>query len=312
MQALQQLIEPYIIDNIVNDIGKPFISKMHICLMGLWLLISEESNDCVAERFGVTKSCCDHSFKSFCSAILLNKKMFINWPEDKIHADQIINKFNDEEIMFPNICGVIGSTHIQRLQANCSKTLNDNFPDEILLQCVCDANGIFLDCFVLTDSTNSTNTKMFSKSLLKKLIESNEYYLNPNTYLIGDGTYALQEYLLVPFNQPILTEPQIRYNQILMKKQAIITKTFLRYKERFSKLKNMNHFQSQKIVQCIDVACALHNFCLRQNDTFYLEIDAAMENDEKPTRYSGPSNERRYTGPDAIAIRDKIVAMLNN
>lgn len=237
-----------------------------LILIGLWLLTSQESLKCTADRFNVSERVCRLAFNRLRDAIKLNKGYFINWP-NKERAKKITEEFNEYlvyENKFPNICGVIGCTDIIIGLGSERKEVKSKI---LKLQCVCDAKGEFLDSFVANE-TFVSNVAVFNQSI-KPRIENGDLYIAPNSHLIGDKSYPIKKYLMVPFKEFRKTHAQNAFNMHLELSRKIIDIAIKRLFERFEKIKNLELAEANHYVE---MASALHNYCIQQNDSFYLDI----------------------------------------
>ncbi len=245
------------------------LSTTSLLLIALWLLTSHESLKCTADRFNVSEHLCRQAFNRLRDTIKLNKGFFISWP-NKDRAKKITEEFNEYlvyENKFPNICGVIGCVEIPIPSTQEAKHDAISTQSIIKLQCVCDAKGEFLDSFVTNESLVS-NVLVFNESIKPK-IENGELYVAPNSHLIGDKSYPIKRYLMVPYKEFRKTHEQSEFNMRLELSRKIIDIAIKRLFERFAKIKNLELNEAKDY---IDMCCALHNFCIQQNDSFYLDI----------------------------------------
>lgn len=244
------------------------LSTTSLILIALWLLTSQESLKSTADRFNVSEHLCRQAFNRLRDTIQLNKGFFISWP-NKDRAIKITEEFNEYlvyENKFPNICGVIGCTEIP-IPFSRNGVRDEKLTKIIKLQCVCDAKGEFLDSFVANESFVS-NVSVFNHSIKPK-IENGDLYIERNSHLIGDKSYPIKRYLMVPFKEFRKTHEQIEFNMHLELSRKIIDIAIKRLFERFGKIKNLelddaNHY--------VEMSCAIHNYCIQQNDSFYLDI----------------------------------------
>lgn len=291
LQKLEQLLHP-----ILNECYKTHnieITQMHTILMGIWILTSTESIESVAERFSVSKLCCQQSFKLFCNTITKNYRVFVHWPNPRM-AQQIIHKFNDfttdNTITFPNVCGVIGCLDFKRISTFPKENGNEGGVDNhnlstaaddldyMKLQCVCDSRGIFLDSFVKVAPKTSVFT-IFNSSPLHARLEKGAIHVRPNSHLIGDRSYPLRKFLLVPFKErkEKLTGAQRRYNDSIHSRIRILDLAFYWLKERFAKLTCLHMHLASEREQCVLVACAIHNICIQNMDSYYIGNETDMQ-----------------------------------
>lgn len=245
------------------------LSTTSLILIALWLLTSHESLKSTADRFNVSEHLCRSAFNRLRDTIRLNKGFFISWP-NKDRAKKITEEFNEYlvyENKFPNICGVIGCTEIPIPLT--PKAEPDKKSTQIIkLQCVCDAKGEFLDSFVANESFVS-NVSVFNQSVRPR-IENGDLYIEPNSHLIGDKSYPIKRYLMVPFKEFRKTHEQIEFNSHLELSRKIIDIAIKRLVERFAKIKNLESTEENH--HYVEMSCAIHNYCIQQNDSFYLDI----------------------------------------
>lgn len=263
-QSLVRLLTPNLeLENKKESIA---LSTTSLILIALWLLTSQESLKCTADRFNVSEHLCRQAFNRLRDTIRLNKAFFISWP-NKDRAKKITEEFNEYlvyENKFPNICGVIGCTDIPLSQEG---KRDEKTTKIIKLQCVCDAKGEFLDSFVANE-TFVSNVSVFNQSI-KPRIESGDLYVAPNSHLIGDKSYPIKRYLMVPFKEFRKTHEQNEFNMHLELSRKIIDIAIKRLFERFEKIKNLEVAEANHYVE---MSCAIHNYCIQQNDSFYLDI----------------------------------------
>lgn len=240
------------------------VNSQQVCLMSLWLLTSNESIASVADRFSMSLADCLQSLNTFCSAIVENRKQFINWPTAAESSD-VMNSFNEltgeDGLVFPNICGVLGSIELPQKNGDLEKIIHSK------LQCVCDSRGMFLDCFVATGALASKNNfSVFLASPLyrERLNVDGEHNIPADAHMIADRSYPLSRFLMVPFKDRTghLSDAQKQFNWNLSVRKRIVDTAFRRLCERFGRL--------QQLGQCVPVACALHNLCIKLGDTYEL------------------------------------------
>ncbi|KAG4065852.1 hypothetical protein HA402_012530 [Bradysia odoriphaga] len=265
-QALVRLLTPNI--ELQNKKESIPLSTTSLILIALWLLTSQESVKSTADRFNVSEHVCRQAFNRLRDTIKLNKGFFINWP-NKERAKKITEEFNEYLVYdnkLPNICGVIGCVEIP-IQSLMDQSSDKKSGKVVKLQCVCDAKGEFLDSFV-ADERLCSNVSVFNESIKSK-IESDELYIAPNCHLIGDKSYPIKRYLMVPFKEFRKTHEQNEFNMHLELSRKIIDIAIKRLFERFTCLKNLEY---REATDYIELCCAMHNFCIQQNDSFYLDI----------------------------------------
>lgn len=276
------MISPWLRSSLVNS--------QHVSLMSLWLLTSNESIPSIADRFGMSLADCLQSLNTFCSAIVENRKQFIHWPTAAEFYD-IMNSFNEltgeDGLVFPNICGVLGSIELPQKNTDFQRIIHSK------LQCVSDSRGMFLDCFVATGALASKNNfSVFLASPLyrERLNVDGEHNIPADGHMIADRSYPLSRILMVPFKDRTahLSDAQKQFNWNLSVRKRIVDTAFRRLCERFGRL--------QQLGQCVPVVCALHNLCIKHNDTY--ELADITDHDE--AKDSGDTAYKRETCHDVM------------
>lgn len=257
-----------------------------LMISSLWILTTEEPIPSIAERFNISKVELYRGFRFVCETIARNKHIFVKWPTEatimknmETFNNQSIpsDSNNDTPVSFPGVCGIIGSTNIRiPLTEDCVEAdSGDDKSSIIKLQVVCDFNGKFMDCHVEQFETSS-NVMVFNRSALKRMLDRNPYALPEEGHLIGDQTYPLKTFIMVPFKEHRKSYEMNRFNDSLMFKRKIIDRTFNQMKERFSRLRFVNMQISTELSQCIETASVIHNFCIENSDAYCLQLDDTM------------------------------------
>lgn len=266
------------------------VNSQHVCLLSMWLLTSNESIASVADRFSMSLADCLQSLNTFCSAIVENRKQFINWPTTTESFD-VMNSFNEltgeDGLVFPNICGVLGSIDLPQKNNDFQRIIHSK------LQCVCDSRGMFMDCFVATGplaSKNNFSVFLASPLYRERLNVDGEHNIPADAHMIADRSYPLSRILMVPFKDRTghLSDAQKQFNWNLSVRKRIVDTAFRRLCERFERL--------QQLGQCVPVACALHNLCIRHCDTYEL----ADITDNEDAKDSGDTAYKRETCHDVM------------
>lgn len=234
---------------------------------------------------------CLQCLNTFCSAIVENCKQFIHWPTAAESSD-VMNSFNEltgeDGLVFPNICGVLGSFELPQKNNDFQRIIHSK------VQCVSDSRGMFLDCFVATGSLASKNNlSVFLASPLyrERLNGAGEHNIPTDAHIIADRSYPLNKFLMVPFKDRTghLNDAQKQFNWNLSIRKGIVDTAFHRLCERFGRI--------QQSGQCIPVACALHNLCIKHGDTYEL---ADVMDDHEEARDSSDTSQRRETCHDVM------------
>lgn len=263
-------IEPLLPSNLQNP--------TETILLALWLLCSSDTITSVAYRFNRTNDQCLDEFKAFCKAIHAEiGGEFIRWPCNAQQYSDVINQFNEitaeDGLILPNICGIIGCIDVAQQSVDRTSSLAENQNPLTKIQCVCDANGRFLDCFVRVNVHGGSNAEMFLSSPLHDHLEKDEK-LAAGHHLIGDQTYPLCRYLMVPYKDrnSRLTAGQLGFNRNIATRRVRIDDSLRTIVDRFVRLSHLHSLP--ELQPFIDVVFALNNCCTNA------EIMMAATNDK--------------------------------
>nr|XP_027217109.1 protein ALP1-like [Penaeus vannamei] len=241
-------------------IGNRYLTEKKI-LATLWLLGNQESFQEVAERFEIGESAVHTFLMNVCGALTLVMREIITWPQ-KHQLEQVANDFMNKT-GFPGVVGVIGGTQI-------GIPVPTKFVDDyknrdnitsMQLQAVCDSNLQFMD--ITTGWPGSVhNARVFRNSPLQALLQKgNLPYLY---HIIGDETYPLTSYLIVPYeDKEDLTDVQKTFNACHAFTQCTIERAFELLKHKFRRLKYLDMELVEKVPEIIAATCVLHNYILK-------------------------------------------------
>lgn len=123
---------------------------------------------------------------------------------------------------------------------------------------------------------------------LRQHIENDiDAYLPNNTHILGDGAYAVKQYMMSPYrDNGHLTETQSYFNLMHAKTRNVVERSFARLKGIWRRLNFILMYNTEKIPMVILAACVLHNICLSDEDdafndeNFLLEPNDLHLNDE--------------------------------
>jgi len=100
---------------------------------------------------------------------------------------------------------------------------------------------------------------------------------NPN-YIIADGAYPLQRWLLTPFrDNGLLNQEQRNYNHMLSANRVVIERSFGLLKGRFRRLQYLETLTVETAVYIATGCTVVHNVCLLNND----RIEDFLQNDQQ-------------------------------
>lgn len=87
--------------------------------------------------------------------------------------------------------------------------------------------------------------------------------------LLGDCGYGIEPFLLTPYRDPVYNSKEYKFNMVHSSARNIVERTIGVLKSRFRCLMGTLHYRPSKVVQMINVCCALHNICRHYN----IELD---------------------------------------
>ena len=175
----------------------------------------------------------------------------------------------EEQCNFPNVVGAIDGCHIQIKTPSEDKECYYNRKKffSIVLQAICNADLLFLDCF--TGYPGSVHdSRVFKSSGIYQKIKANTHLMFPdNSHLLGDCAYQLEPWLMTPFrDNGLLSQRKKRYNYLLSKTRVAIERSFALLKGRYRRLKYMDMNDIARICSVIMACCVLHNHCVLHED----------------------------------------------
>lgn len=233
-------------------------------LLSLWLLCSNEPITKVAKRFGRTENECLDEFDEFCTAISTNIGQFIHWPRQGAEATETMNRFNEitaeDGLIFPNIFGIIHCMDVAQ-SIDRTSSLTDSQKPLTKVQCICDANGRFINCFVRINVRACSNADMFLSSPIHERLNDDKRFMAGRQLIVGDQTYPLTNYLIVPYKDRIshLSTGQVMFNRNIGRRRRIIDIAFRTVIDRFVRLSHMHSLP--RLQRYLAVVFALNNCC---------------------------------------------------
>ncbi|KAL7633489.1 UNVERIFIED_CONTAM: hypothetical protein RMT77_016022 [Armadillidium vulgare] len=242
--------------------GRPQMGAEVSLLMALWYLQQRRYTE-IQQEFEVSISS-SHRHINFVIDFLTDMAPeVIVWPKAQ-EVVKIVEEFNSIA-SFPGVIGVIGSWRIKiRAPAENIKAYIDeegNYSVNVIV--VCDSRKKLTYTNIGFEGS-AQNQRVFANSELGKRLEDDaeSCCFNPNYHLIGDNSFALKEYLLVPFREQSNLETKKReFNRRLQETRQVVEETFEWMKIRFDK---MNHIEAdiQRVPKIITAMCVLHNLSM--------------------------------------------------
>lgn len=253
--------------NLENETRPTSPDKM--LLITLWTLATPECYRSVGCRFGVSKSTVCRILRSTIDAIFELASTTIKWP-GATEAQNIISA-NSSTTGFPGVLGAIDGTHIPITAPRHSPGtyINRKGFHSLQLQVVCQHNLKFTDCYV-GQPGSMHDARVFRFSEISTDLQNNTLFFLDDSHLIGDTAYPLSDRLLTPYRDTgNLTECQVRYNFKLSSTRMFVERAIGQLKSPFRRLKSFDSPDLPFICKSVIAACALHNFCIDENDLHF-------------------------------------------
>lgn len=267
-------------------------SELQICI-GLHYLATGTFQTTIAEMVGVSQKSVSKCYWEFVQAIIQEYVQVIQFE----NPQEIQNGFLRSSRM-SQICGAIDCTHVKIIRPHAdlhpNEYINRKGWHSINVQCVCDSNGKFLDVSAEWPGCTHDNV-IFKNSSLCQRFFTGEF---GNSYLIGDGGYAISKHLITPYRNP-LSDSQVLFNKDLSSSRVVIEMAFGRLKRRFACLYRVLQMPLERVPKVIMACCILHNLALSFNDPDEVEhahtheIEAPNEVSESIDRNANEGKRRR-------------------
>lgn len=127
---------------------------------------------------------------------------------------------------------------------------------------VCNSDHCILDAVVMSPGS-TPNSTIWYNSMLRNILQ--EYSLPNNSYLLGDSTFPLEPWLLVPYSDCQRSEELI-FNDHVQRALTIIQECSATIRKRFKCLHpaaSPLHYAPEKCCKIITTCLVLHNICLK-------------------------------------------------
>lgn len=224
----------------------------------------------------MSKSTLEVCFQRIIKALEDISHLVIQWP--KISRMKLIQNEFDKSAGFPGILGVIGRIHIAVKTRKDDATFNSGRKDytSVVLQATCDHSMAFTKCSVGPLGFLDDPEVPWISPLFEDLCRESDAFPS-NSHLIGDCSYPLKSWLLVPYQGDYLMANHIKYNLKLCSASSAITRAFRMLKGRFRRLSFLQMQRSDLIPRCVLACCVLHNICLKEeNATAYMDEEEVV------------------------------------
>ena len=283
--------------------------------MCLYFLGSQgESIRNIAKKFDLCESSASVILDSIIKALNNLKPLVIRWPASADINEIVQGFFNISA--FPNVLGIMATTHIPILTPNDHPEvfLNSWKCHTIVLQAICNHTMKFIDCYTGWPGSVHDSVVLCESDIFRKIENKTAHYFpERDSHLLGAAVYPLRKWLMTPFveeedNNYLLPCHQ-EYNKKLTETRLVAQHTFMLLKGRWKRLKFVGMTRTALIPNVIMACCVLHNFCLGHEDDFKDFITGESLPDDET--FQSPN----VTFPDDEAgrlKREAIMAYINN
>ncbi|XP_036322446.1 putative nuclease HARBI1 [Rhagoletis pomonella] len=164
---------------------------------------------------------------------------------------------------------------------------------------ICD-NKMQIRCVDARFPGSSHDSHVWNVSTAKTYFEERYRQGDKTTWILCDAEYPLQPWLITPFCCPVAGSRESAFNKTHSKARNIVKRVIGILKNRFRCLLSARqlHYSPQKVVQIINVVCALHNMCIHYNvedntpdimDDEYQDVNE----EEAPSEFSREASDIR-------------------
>ncbi|XP_036148796.1 putative nuclease HARBI1 [Monomorium pharaonis] len=217
-----------------------------------------------ADFGGISKSSCHRIVHRVTKAIARLRPRYIKFPilPEEIKKTQV-EFFNIAR--FPRVIGCIDCTHVkvQSFGGNDAEYYrNRKGYFSINVQAICNANLEIIDIVGRWQGSVHDAT-IFNNCRIRALFEAGTF---GNSFLLGDGGYALRPYFMTPLQNPRTRMEQL-YNESHIRTRNTIERVFGIWKRRFPILAVGFRFQKvDKVLPVIVATAVLHNIARQTGD----------------------------------------------
>ena len=86
--------------------------------------------------------------------------------------------------------------------------------------------------------------------------------------VLGDSAYPLLSWLMVPFQDAVLTTEEQQFNKLHSSSRMIIENAFGLLKGRFRVLLKQVELETSNVDQVTLTCCTLHNYCIKEKEEY--------------------------------------------
>ncbi|KAJ8750655.1 hypothetical protein K2173_015836 [Erythroxylum novogranatense] len=278
----------------------PVRQRVAVCI---WRLATGHPLRLVSKRFGLGISTCHKLVLEVCSAIrtVLMPK-FLQWPDDE--KLKLVKSEFQSLSGIPDVGGSMYTTHVPIIapKINVASYFNKRHTERnqktsysITVQGVVDPRGVFTDVCIGWPGSMLDDQVLEQSALFQRANRG----LLKDVWIVGNPSFPLMDWLLVPYTHQNLTWAQHAFNEQIGKIQGVAKEAFMRMKGRWGCLQKRAEVKLQELPAVLGACCVLHNICETRNEAMEPELRFELFDDEMI-----PENSLRSAG--AIQARDHI------
>ncbi|KAM4709306.1 uncharacterized protein O3C94_020090 [Discoglossus pictus] len=296
----------YLCDQLRSRLQRPGLAPEEKLGIALWRLACQSQCPELRARFKVGRKVVYKCVKEVCQAIVTVLKPAYLHPPDRQALVGIARIFN-ARWGFPHCAGALSSLHIPL-----SAHTNGDGARSLVLQAVVDGQGLLWDaCASFPGGMGSA--AILENSLLWAFAKQGGLWAEPediflddarNYFLLGDGTYPLQDWLLTPYSQECgLSQLRARFNLHLERARSVAEIALLRLRARWQCLLSPS---GCPLIPTLALACCvLHNVCETHEQGFDARWLEGVETTDSPCIVT-PGCSSTATDERAARVRDSL------
>lgn len=225
----------------------------------------------------------------------------ITWPT--VAEREASKRKFDKRCKIKNVIGSIDGTYvpIKAPKDQSRAYTNRKCFTAITLQAICDADMVFIDCFVGYPSSVGDARIFRNSDIYEDVTASLGDFFGQGDVILRDKAYPLVEWCIPPFiNRGRLTPSQTYFNNIHAKARCVVERSFALFFGRMRRMRYLDMNRIDHVPATILAACVIHNVCLKfpcgsinsyidegqqfvQGTDFDVEIDNPRINDDTAT-----------------------------
>lgn len=261
----------------------------------------------------VSQATVSRSLDAFLDAILEIEPTLIEFPSLSELALAEPKLYGQSKI--PNIIGVVDCIPvlIQKPHAeDHSLYLNRKKEYAINVQLVCDSELYILDAVVHWPGS-LPNSVIWSHSNLRSFLQENTSLMPNKSFILGDCSYPLEPWLLVPYEDCIRSD-QLIFNDHVSRALNVMTTCEATLRARFKSIHHNRgplYYAPEKCSKIIAACVILHNICVKMNISLCEPIDLDDDVLHKPDCFIDSDDvEETMMRYEGMCIRDEIARKL--